>query len=262
MHASQEHNWNGTTPVPTTPTVNGNWLGGTGASHYLLKLPADQLCVTCHDALGLPAPTAATTTPPAGGTFAVARVVGVTGGHTLGGTTSMATAQASAPTGHELRCATCHSPHGSTSFRNLRIDPSGKGEKHPVVARVIEKAATGAARREAAYASENIVYRSGMSDWCRSCHAEIHGHGESGAGALRADDATLGGSPSVDVAAWLGAIDARVRVERPAGDDRPSPGDRVMCLTCHRAHGSENRAALIFADGHTLTSTCQQCHDE
>jgi hypothetical protein len=49
MHFSQSHNWDGTTPVPTTPAANGNWLGASGPNHYLLKLPANELCKSCHD---------------------------------------------------------------------------------------------------------------------------------------------------------------------------------------------------------------------
>jgi hypothetical protein len=49
MHFSQQHNWDGTTPVSTTPAKDGNWLGATGPNHYLLKLPANELCKSCHD---------------------------------------------------------------------------------------------------------------------------------------------------------------------------------------------------------------------
>lgn len=49
MHFSQTHNWDGTTPVSTTPQLDGNWLGATGPNNFLLKLPANQLCLACHD---------------------------------------------------------------------------------------------------------------------------------------------------------------------------------------------------------------------
>src|SRR5271169_4292723 len=49
MHFSMAHNWDGTTPVPTTPAANGSWLGATGPNQYLLKLPPNQLCLACHD---------------------------------------------------------------------------------------------------------------------------------------------------------------------------------------------------------------------
>src|SRR5512143_3702704 len=49
MHFSQTHNWDGTTPVPTTPAANGDWLSATGPNQFLLKAPANQLCLGCPD---------------------------------------------------------------------------------------------------------------------------------------------------------------------------------------------------------------------
>jgi len=49
MHFSQTHNWDGSTPVPTTPQPNGNWLGAVGPNEFLLKMPANELCLACHD---------------------------------------------------------------------------------------------------------------------------------------------------------------------------------------------------------------------
>ena len=54
MHYSQTHNWDGTTPVPTTGNANGNWLGSGGPFQYLLKSgsassPINDLCLACHD---------------------------------------------------------------------------------------------------------------------------------------------------------------------------------------------------------------------
>src|SRR5262245_39840383 len=49
MHFSMQHNWDGTTPVSTTPAANGNWLGANGPNMRLLKAPANELCKGCHD---------------------------------------------------------------------------------------------------------------------------------------------------------------------------------------------------------------------
>jgi predicted CXXCH cytochrome family protein len=42
----------------------------------------------------------------------------------------------------------------------------------------------------------------------------------------------------------------------------PSSDDQVNCISCHKAHGSANTKALIYADAATLDSTCQECHDQ
>src|SRR5262249_52269438 len=55
MHFSMQHDWQGNTPVPTVPTnvttagMSGNWLGASGPNAFLLKAPANALCLTCHD---------------------------------------------------------------------------------------------------------------------------------------------------------------------------------------------------------------------
>lgn len=134
MHFSQTHNWDGTTPVPTTPAANGNWLGAVGPNNFLLKLPANDLCKSCHD----------------GQTFAPDVVgVDVNGsvrsagalnevalgapyehwkGHTLGSTNvppgfNPAVVGLS-PTWYDaangLECINCHTQHGiAGSYRNL-----------------------------------------------------------------------------------------------------------------------------------------------
>jgi hypothetical protein len=53
MHFSMQHGWAGSTVVGTapgsTPETRGDWLGSTGPNTYLLKAPANQLCLACHD---------------------------------------------------------------------------------------------------------------------------------------------------------------------------------------------------------------------
>ncbi len=136
MHFSQAHNWDGTTPVPTDPAINGNWLGATGPNHYLLKLPENDLCMTCHDGQTF-APDVVglnTNASPSQGRMAGAVNDPTLGapyeewkGHTLGST--------DVPPGYNpsvigagdwyneangLRCINCHAQHGpAASYRNL-----------------------------------------------------------------------------------------------------------------------------------------------
>jgi len=146
MHFSMQHNWDGSTPVPTTPngsgtTFSGNWLSASGPNQYLLKAPANQLCLSCHDGQTF-APDVFETNTNAG-SYTAGREAGalrdLTGaapyytwtGHTLGSTATPpgynpAVVGASAtwytgPTnGVGLACTDCHAQHGSASaYRNL-----------------------------------------------------------------------------------------------------------------------------------------------
>jgi predicted CXXCH cytochrome family protein len=75
-------------------------------------------------------------------------------------------------------------------------------------------------------------------------------------------DTLIWGASHANYARWAAAALARVPVSSPTDDVIPSSDDRVNCLSCHKAHGSPNTKTLIYADGSTLNSTCEECHDQ
>jgi cytochrome c553 len=145
MHFSQTHNWDGTTPVSTTPAADGNWLSTTGPNHYLLKAPANQLCLSCHDGQTFAPDVVGINTNPSptqgrsGGALndvAGAAPYETWKGHTLDST--------EVPPGYDpskiglsptfytpangLECINCHLQHGNViAYRNLgpRSGPGG-----------------------------------------------------------------------------------------------------------------------------------------
>jgi len=136
MHFSMQHNWDGTTPVPTAG-LGGNWLSTSGPNAYLLKAPANQLCLSCHDGqtfapdvLGVninPSPSQGRSAGALNDTTSVAPYEQFKG-HTLDSTATPPGFNPAAigapatwydPTGG-LECISCHAQHGpATSFRNL-----------------------------------------------------------------------------------------------------------------------------------------------
>lgn len=152
-----------------------------------------------------------------------------------------------------LTCTTCHDPHGNTNYRNLRTDPAGTNV--PPDAVVIAKSAItpNGNNPDQVYVPSNVIYKSGISQWCSKCHTEHPAH---------ASDKPIWSSASADYSAWLAVTGRRVPVENPSNDEIPSTDDRVMCLSCHKAHGSDNDKALLYADGLTIDSTCQECHNQ
>ena len=137
MHFSQTHNWDGTTFVPGTPAPDGNWLSATGPNHYLLKAPANQLCLACHDGqtfapdvMGINANASPTAGRSAGALNDVAGAAPYSTwkGHTLDSTdvppgydpTKVGlSATFYDPTGG-LECINCHLQHGALpNYRNL-----------------------------------------------------------------------------------------------------------------------------------------------
>jgi hypothetical protein len=144
-HFSMQHNWDGSTPVPVVPNGTGpdatmNWLSATGPNAYLLKAPANQLCLMCHDnqtfapdvyalntnAASYPQGRAAggINDPAAGAPYDTWK------GHTLGSTATppgwnpASLGATLPPTWYDptggLECISCHAQHGpATAFRNL-----------------------------------------------------------------------------------------------------------------------------------------------
>jgi len=136
MHFSMQHGFAGGA-VGTTPAPNGDWMGATGPNNFLLKLPANELCKTCHDGQTF-APDVVTAnfnaTPTQGRSAgALNEAASATPyeswkGHTLGSTTvppGFAPARVGLSTtwydpAGGLECINCHTQHGMAgAYRNL-----------------------------------------------------------------------------------------------------------------------------------------------
>jgi len=135
MHYSMQHGFAGGA-VGNTPAPGGDWLA-TGPNQFLLKAPANQLCLACHDGQTFaPDVMAANANPsPVNGRQAGA-LNNTTGagpyetwkGHTVDSTTpppGFNPAVIGAPANwydpaNGLECTSCHAQHGpATSYRNL-----------------------------------------------------------------------------------------------------------------------------------------------
>jgi hypothetical protein len=137
MHFSMEHGFGGATKPGTTPAPGGDWLSGSGPNIYLLKAPANQLCLACHDGQSFAPDVLGTNinTSPSQGRSAGALNDNALGGpyepwkgHTLDSTTMppgydnayRTTLGLSSYTATGLECIQCHLQHGSAAnYRNL-----------------------------------------------------------------------------------------------------------------------------------------------
>ena len=191
----------------------------------------------------------------------------------------------------EVSCLDCHNHHGNDRVRNLQW-ASAKGSE-PQFAMIMRPGATGLAK----YERQNVAYghvpgsASEVTNMCIDCHHTFFG--DSGGwytnpdgddhwnrhpnfnsewGAV--DPISAGaGTGSIKPAHWMGGVGsgfgstARVPfVAIGAGDFTAATtvdADRnaVFCLTCHKAHGSENAFAMTF-DPQTVPKAkgCDQCH--
>jgi len=215
------------------------------------------LCISCHDGSNPAAPDVIAPVSyvieSAAGAFPNAGGISTNNAHHLnnptpemppGGTQAMV-----------LECTTCHDPHGNDNYRNLRPDPT---QPAITTANVVVNQAVVANGSNPAlvYVPSNVIYKSGISAWCAKCHGPApcpNGH---------AVDVTIFGAANASYATWTAATLPRVPVNNPIDNTIPSKDDQVTCLSCHKAHGSLNPSAMIYADGSTLDSTCQECHNQ
>ncbi|RMH04738.1 MAG: hypothetical protein D6702_02485 [Planctomycetota bacterium] len=229
-----------------------------------------ELCLYCHDGTDPAAPDVlepvSYVADPAGGWFTGGAGVPNDHGHDLRPASPL-----QAPGSSEsfsLECSSCHDVHGNSNYRNLLFDPPGSADNGNVVVVVDELVSANGSNPAQVYVPANLKDRSGMGEFCNSCHDNFHGKtaGEEG-GASRPwlrhpNEETIFGKDHADYSHWAGPITNRVRVETPTDDIVPSSDDRVTCLSCHKAHGSGRVDSLIYADGLRRLSTCQQCHNQ
>jgi len=240
------------------------------AQRLLRAQDATRLCLACHDGSAPDAPdvTAPVSylTDPAAGWF-VENPLGQPNpnGHDL-----LPPGPQHAPGSADnfvLTCLSCHAPHGSDSYRNLILEPSGGGNSGPVSPVVAQTVTADGTNPGLVYDPANLFYKSGIAAWCNDCHGDFHGRTSSEEGTAEPwlrhpQGEPISASYGSDYTFWSGTIAARVPVETPTDDTIPSVDDTVFCLSCHKAHGSAHPDGLIFADGATRLSTCRQCHNQ
>ena len=302
-HFSESHGFNGGA-VSTTAALDGNWLPATGPNAYLLKASSSTLlCLSCHDGQTFAPDVVGTDTnsltqrsagffgnmdvPNFRGHNLASASLGKPGSSDLcnrchfGGT--MATAR--------VQCIDCHNPHGNASFRNLwwASDPGGE----PPILASIRAGMTGLQRYEAA----NVAYPAPtgggwveVTNMCIDCHHTFfapwytdNGGGPGGFSPYHRHPGTnteSSGSYPVnrsgahtDAANWVsgsaGFAVPRLPFTAPGANNFASaslvaPNNEVFCLSCHKAHGSENPFSLRWDYGARTTTGaagCQQCHN-
>lgn len=245
-----QHNSTGGAPMRTD--------GNPEPARMLLRRGTPmELCLSCHDGAN---PTAPDVIAPvtyiaesAAGSFPNSGGTPTTNAHHLNNPTPEVPPGGTVPL--VLTCTTCHDPHGNANYRNLRTDPT-RTNLPPQTVLAFQTKIPGLAPVEQVYVPSNVVYKSGVSAWCGKCH------GAPVEGSDHPDERPLWGSLIASYTRWTSTTLPRVPVHSPSDNVVPSTDDRVMCLSCHKAHGSANDHTLIYADGLTLDSTCQECHDQ
>ncbi|MFH1278501.1 MAG: hypothetical protein ABIK65_08995 [Candidatus Eisenbacteria bacterium] len=163
-----------------------------------------------------------------------------------------------------LTCTSCHDPHGNESFRLLygsALGPIYGGTRYDFVSNA--PIAAGNSRRTYVGGGGNetdarhTIHKSGMSLWCANCHETFHSPnttkfvhptgqnlGSTVAAVYNAYVSSEDQDGGVQATSYWGLVPFEaVNVDLETADPTdytlgPAGTDRVMCVTCHRAHAS------------------------
>lgn len=175
-----------------------------------------------------------------------------------------------------LSCSSCHDPHGTANFRNLKtkmrtsVDPST-----PLIdmeAYAVTKAT-----------QEEVHYVKGAVNFCGSCHSDFIQPAGSGHKAVR-NTAQPGFSLSLSSTdMYMHPVDIDGNYETKTGVTVPKPdnfpGDdikvpyengKIICQTCHFTHGTQRQGTHTRRDGYQSTVLkrfdqtvgCEACHNK
>jgi len=294
MHASEAHALDGTAARDVWPLP---WA--SAPNRTLLRRPSpNELCLACHDGVpGVPDVLGADVNQLADRSAGELQALGLPNprGHALaagdpgdlcsrchfGGTMATAT----------VVCIDCHGPHGNGYYRNLQWASAPGSE--PEIRALTRPNVLGLER----YATDNVRYPAPPSGaaWrevtnvCIDCHHAFmddsaasytkpggmahwgrHAGTNSEWGAWRPLDAPgANTTPDNWVSGAAGFSIPRLKFVVQGAADFDAAGqvaanNQVFCLTCHKAHGTNNPFALRWDYGSSSSPTrsagCIQCH--
>jgi len=170
-----------------------------------------------------------------------------------------------------LSCSSCHDPHGSDNYRNLRTNMNVLNTDNPPLITVEAYAVTDPVNKR-----EKTVYVRGAVEFCGACHSDFN----QGAGASRNAISTTQqpgmtlSNASVHMYMHPVNVSAQYVTKTayavPIPDYLPYENGKIICQTCHYTHGTTNAGNHIRRDGFESTclkrfdktTGCEDCHDK
>lgn len=170
-----------------------------------------------------------------------------------------------------LSCSTCHDPHGTDNYRNLRANMRVLNDPNAPLITVEAYPVTDTANKR-----EDTVYVSGSVTFCGACHSDFNQGAGASRTALRTTEqpGMILSNSSMHMYMHPVNVDAQYITKTgeaiPVPTNLPYENGKIICQTCHFAHGTINSGTHIRRDGFNSTCLkrfdktvgCEDCHDK
>jgi len=160
-------------------------------------------------------------------------------------------------------CTDCHGAaagahHSSATPTSVRTGTSAAGDSYRFLSQGgVYVAGNGLGNYEVLSSGMAAYDATSMNAFCATCHDLFHGTGNTGNGPFVRHPTNVSTNT-------YGAISFAGDAVVPVGDSGNT--NQVMCISCHRAHGSDQRDLLRFnynlnqAGDTTVAEGCEDCH--
>ena len=170
-----------------------------------------------------------------------------------------------------LSCSSCHDPHGSENYRNLRPNMNVLNDANPPLINVEAYAVT-----DSGYERENTVYVEGAVEFCGACHSDFNQGAGSSREAISTTDQPGMKLSNASMHMYMHPVNVSAQYVTktayavPVPVDLPYENGKIICQTCHYTHGTTNTGEHIRRDGFKSTCLkrfnetegCEACHDK
>lgn len=168
-----------------------------------------------------------------------------------------------------LSCASCHDPHGSDNYRNLRANMRVSLSPAAPLIKTEAYAVT-----YAAY--EQTTYVGGAVEFCGACHSDFNQGKGAGSRAITTTQQPGLTLSFASLYKYMHPVNIDAQYVTGSGYQVPVPANlpyengKIICQTCHYTHGTVCTGTHIRRDGFTSTvlkrfnetTGCEDCHDK
>lgn len=163
-----------------------------------------------------------------------------------------------------LACLSCHNPHNESNYRMLKIDPGANEGTQLIPFQAVAITNTGTNK-------EDVIYTSGSVYFCGNCHSDFNQIKGSSQRLVKFTEQTGFDLSLASIDYVMHAVDVNKSYQGlTSATGVPYENNKIVCLTCHRAHGTVVSGGSAMRTGKQSTALkrkpanriCEECHQK